>query len=164
MDERLRKAARNYERKEISAQEMLSAALRSGMTPGAAVKEFQLRLPHIVYDSNNSGGGWWLDDDDWKNLEKAGWFVEWVRENPAYKDFAESEPMARFLGALATGARFYNTTPGASSPSIQDAVSSFEDVTSEDVDAKGCECCGSPHSFYSAWDYEKDYWFDGLEN
>ncbi len=34
----------------------------------------------IEYSSNNSGGGWWLKDEDWKNLEAAGWIVEWGKK------------------------------------------------------------------------------------
>jgi len=79
----------------------------------------------VEYDSNNSGGGWWLSLDDWKALEKAGWEVEW----------------AEFLGAPAERAVL-------ECDSLQDAIDSFEEVTGQDADAPGCDCCGRPHSFY----------------
>lgn len=81
----------------------------------------------ITYDSNNSGGGWWLSDDDWKNLEEAGWTVDWKDE--------------RFLGALATSAKkdFY---------SIDEAKAEFERITGQDPEEEGCNCCGQPHNFY----------------
>lgn len=31
----------------------------------------------ILYDSNNSGGSFWLTDENWRDLEAAGWHVEW---------------------------------------------------------------------------------------
>ena len=34
----------------------------------------------VEYSHNNSGGHWWLTDDDWRELEKAGWKVEWYGE------------------------------------------------------------------------------------
>ncbi len=82
------------------------------------------------YDSNNSGGGWWLTDDNWKALEKAGWKVDWRKDE-------EGNP-TRFLGALATSAtkEFLNK---------QDAIKDFEKVTGAVYDDEGCECCGPPH-------------------
>ena len=84
-------------------------------------------MKQFTYDSNNSGGDWWLTDDDWKKLEGAGWTVNW-----------ESEP---FLGALARSAT-------KMCESRREAVHSFEAVTGQDVDERGCDCCGKPHSIY----------------
>lgn len=89
----------------------------------------------IEYSSNNSGGSWWLSDKDWKNLEKAGWKVDWHRDK---KDtFSKGE---RWLGALAMSA----TREGLS---MEDAISEWATVTNLDPDAEGCNCCGRPHYF-----------------
>ena len=56
----------------------------------------------VSYSSNNSGGHWWLKDKDWKNLEKAGWTVEWAKDNYYKKTALDSSN--RWLGALATAA------------------------------------------------------------
>ena len=82
----------------------------------------------VEYTSTNSGGQWWLTDDDWKNLEKAGWKVEWEKE--------------RFLGALARSAK-------KEFDSIKEAVEEWEKITREDSRAEGCSCCGQPHNFTS---------------
>lgn len=81
----------------------------------------------IVYSSNNSGGSWCLSDEDWKNLEAAGWTVEWKNEN--------------WLGALATSA-------SKDFPDMDSAIREFEEITGHDANDEGCECCGPPHSFY----------------
>lgn len=39
---------------------------------------------YVEYSSNNSGGHWWLEDADWKNLEAAGWKVEWAHLENLY--------------------------------------------------------------------------------
>lgn len=94
----------------------------------------------VEYSSNNSGGGWWLNDDDWKNLEKAGWKVNWKGES--YSEYVDSfEKAKRHLGALATTATFECN-------SIEEAIANFENITGENADDVGCECCGQPHSFY----------------
>lgn len=89
----------------------------------------------VEYSSNNSGGNWWLSDEDWKNLESAGWVVNWFSEG--LSPYVKSD---RFLGALATGA----TREGLS---LDDAVAEFERVTGQDAYAGGCPCCGEPHFF-----------------
>lgn len=114
----------------------------------------------VEYDSNNSGGGWWLNDRQWKDLEAAGWEVDWYagktrpfRDNP-YEN-------GRFLGALASSA----TREGLS---LDDAVDEWERVTGGRSSDGGCDCCGPPHSFsayddkgnyvshYSGYDYDDD--------
>jgi len=82
-------------------------------------------MEKVDYSSNNSGGSWWLSDKDWLALEEAGWEVEW-------KDW---------LGAKATRA----SREGLSK---EDAIAEWKQVTGEDPDAEGCECCGRPHQFY----------------
>lgn len=100
----------------------------------------------VEYRSNNSGGDWWLTDNDWKNLEAAGWKVEWFKDNPGEGFFSKEKKTGRWLGALATTASFNCETPG-------DAMRSFEEVTGQQVSDEGCNCCGAPHSF--SWgDYE----------
>lgn len=88
----------------------------------------------LEYTSNNSGGSWWLSDDDWLALEKAGWTVNWIKNDP-YHNGAE-----RWLGCLAKSASKEFETPG-------DGVEEFRRVTGEDPFAEGCNCCGEPHRF-----------------
>ena len=80
----------------------------------------------LEYSSNNSGGSFWLSDQDWKNLEAAGWKVDWKKE--------------RWLGTLAKNATFECETP-------DDGIASFVKVTGQDPWAEGCNCCGEPHNF-----------------
>lgn len=87
----------------------------------------------VRYKANNSGGSWWLADEDWRALEKAGWTVEWFRNDPYYKS-------DRFLGALASSA----TRTGLS---LGDAIAEWERITGQESSALGCECCGTPHYF-----------------
>lgn len=96
----------------------------------------------VRYSSNNSGGVWWLEDQDWRNLEAAGWTVEWV------KDWGESVASGedRWLGALATSA----TKDGFDD--MWSAKDAWESVTRKYPDAVGCECCGKPHDFYETTD------------
>lgn len=93
----------------------------------------------VEYSSNNSGGSWWLSDEDWYNLEKAGWQVQWVKDDPYQQGYCDED--GRFLGALATSAF-------RDSPSVDDAIKEWESVTGEDAEDEGCNCCGRPHSFY----------------
>jgi hypothetical protein len=80
----------------------------------------------VKYSANNSGGYWWLEDDDWKNLEAAGWNVEWEKE--------------RWLGALAKGA-------SKEFPDAETGIREWEEITGGNSAAEGCNCCGPPHSF-----------------
>lgn len=89
----------------------------------------------VEYSSNNSGGSWWLSDQNWRDLEAAGWDVEWYSKGGSR--FVEGD---RFLGALATRA----TREGLS---LRMAISEWEDVTGENSADLGCSCCGTPHSF-----------------
>ena len=82
----------------------------------------------ITYSSNNSGGHWWLKDKDWKNLERAGWDVEWEKEG-------------RFLGALPHRA-------SKDFASVEEAISEWESVVGQSATEEGCPCCGPPHEFY----------------
>lgn len=78
----------------------------------------------VEYSHNNSGGFDWLDEEDWKNLEAAGWTLEF---HSAYKAF----------------------------PSLSDGIDEWVEITGQDPDAEGCECCGLPHTF---WDTSLEEW------
>lgn len=115
------------------------------------------------YSSNNSGGRWWLTDEDWRNLEAAGWKVQWGRvyfcgskwnldeeehnkpdqpcvgECPGHYASAADESQ-RWLRALAKGATREGLTLG-------EAIGQWESVTGQDSSILGCGCCGAPHSF-----------------
>lgn len=93
---------------------------------------------YVEYSSNNSGGYWWLTDQDWKNLEAAGWEVQWVKdqEDGIFRKAGEE----RWLGALATRAIRRDV-------SLRVAQAEFEDATGQYVDDTGCDCCGQPHYF-----------------
>lgn len=95
----------------------------------------------IVYDSNNSGGIWWLRDKDWVNLEKAGWVVDWYRNQKRSTLFNKLDSEGRWLGALAA-------TAYRDGLSLRDAITEWEKITNEDCEAEGCPCCGPPHNFY----------------
>jgi hypothetical protein len=103
----------------------------------------------VEYDSNNSGGGWWLSDDDWKNLEAAGWKVDWYKDQPDGIMHHQGED--RFLGALASRASREGLT-------LEEAIAEFERITSENAEAEGCECCGQPHNFYAFDDEGQMIW------
>lgn len=103
---------------------------------------------HVHYSSNNSGGSWWLTDDDWFALEKAGWEVEWVKDDPYHKAQGDGE---RWLGALATGAKYFGG-------SVEMAKAEFNHVTSCRADDEGCSCCGQPHYFTEYNDEGKTVW------
>ena len=92
----------------------------------------------IKYSSNNSGGHWWLKDEDWLALEKAGWKVEWVKDQEAGLFHEANEE--RWLGSLAAEAEKEFDTPGQ-------AMREFEKITGKTVSDEGCNCCGTPHNF-----------------
>jgi len=104
--------------------------------------------PYIHYSSNNSGGHWWLTDEDWYALERAGWEVEWVKNDAYHKSTGDGE---RFLGALATGAKYFGGN-------IDMAIAEFNYVTSAWAGDEGCSCCGRPHEFYQYDEEGKMQW------
>jgi hypothetical protein len=91
----------------------------------------------VEYSSNNSGGSWWLEDEHWLALEKAGWKVNWKRDE---KNSWEKEPQERWLGALATSAEREGL-------SMKEAVEEWEEITRQSSTDAGCPCCGQPHNF-----------------
>lgn len=104
---------------------------------------------YVEYSSNNSGGSWWLTDEDWKNLEEAGWEVDWKATNEYAKKYVGSD--GRYLGALATSAKRRGV-------SLRVAIAEWEDITEQDSEASGCSCCGSPHNFYAYDDEDRIIW------
>lgn len=90
----------------------------------------------LEYTHNNSGGSWWLTDDDWRNLEKAGWTVEWSRDGDPEWGVEDG----RWLGALATRAWIETDDP-------DEAVRKWGQITGQNPHDEGCNCCGQPHWF-----------------
>lgn len=141
MDETLRRAVRGVESGEVTSDDALRLAIRSGMTPGDAVKELGLDLYELTgttYEGNNSGGMFWTDDSSWEKLEAGGWVVLWAKD---HKPPSFTDADGRYFGQLATSAF-------APFMSISEARDSFEQLTGLDPYASGCECCGSPHGFF----------------
>ena len=99
-----------------------------------------------TYVSSNSGGDWWLTDKNWRDLESAGWDVEWVKDSEHYRQLGCKD---RWLGALAKVA----TRSGIP---FHEAIQEWESVTGQDAGDLGCNCCGAPHSFSSD---EGDYYY-----
>lgn len=82
----------------------------------------------VMYDSNNSGGSFWIGEDDIQKMEAAGW--------------VHSGYMTWSLEA----------------DSVQSAKDQWAALLGKDPDEIGCECCGPPHNFGPAieWDEEED--------
>ena len=101
--------------------------------------------PYVEYHSNNSGGSFWLSDSDWRALEAAGWKVNWLEKS--------------WLGTNAYEARRYGVT-------IDQAITEFDNVTSQTSSDIGCTCCGPPHSFvaYSADDRYIDSYVPNIDS
>lgn len=101
----------------------------------------------IEYSSNNSGGRWWLSDDNWKDLEAAGWKVNWCKDekpiefNGRVLTSFGPDADGRHLGALAKKA-------SKDFDSVGDAIREWEKVTGLEASDEGCNCCGAPHTFY----------------
>ncbi|WP_190822016.1 hypothetical protein [Saccharopolyspora pogona] len=96
----------------------------------------------VEYSSNNSGGSWWLTDDDWKNLQKAGWLINWYKGSGIRFVDPDGE---RFLGALASSA-IREGLP------LTEAVKEWKQITGQNASDVGCECCGYPHWFTEYFD------------
>ena len=105
----------------------------------------------VSYSSNNSGGDWWLKTKDWKNLEKAGWLVQWIGLENVYKNgydiYKKGLPVLKgkkggnWLGAKAQYAHKLFSD-------IETALKEFEKVTGLSITDEGCNCCGAPHTFW----------------
>ena len=105
----------------------------------------------VTYHSNNSGGYWWLNDQNWRDLEAAGWTVQWYKDSndAVLKSMYKG---GRFLGALASSASVEGKTLG-------EAIADWESATGAASNALGCNCCGAPHSFTFEDDNGKtEYW------
>jgi len=131
-----------------------------------------IELVLVRYRSCNSGGDWWLSDDDWKNLEKAGWKVEWykdekpkrscdlchgtgkiqkyaLKDHPWLKDSIGKRCFSCYRGDQKE-ARWLGALATAAKkkfPNITKALKEFEKITGQHVTDEGCNCCGPPHSF-----------------
>ena len=92
----------------------------------------------VEYDSNNSGGHWWLKDEHWLALEKAGWKVDWYKDQN--EEFFKPGKDGRWLGALASAASREGLP-------LMDAVREWETITGQCSTDAGCSCCGNPHTF-----------------
>lgn len=92
----------------------------------------------LSYSSNNSGGSWWLSDEDWFAMEKAGWNVEWRKNDTS--PWSRADKDGRWLGALATRATLETDDP-------EGAVEEWERITGQNASDQGCNCCGEPHYF-----------------
>lgn len=108
----------------------------------------------IEYHSNNSGGYWWLKDEDWKNLEAAGWDVDWVKDRDKSHQLGDYKG-GRWLGALATSASKECDNP-------EDAINEWQNITGQSPSDEGCNCCGPPHSF-SYEDDNGNYHYSSVE-
>lgn len=84
----------------------------------------------LIYTSNNSAGRWWLTHHDWTALERNGWKIRWL--DPKY------------LGPPAHNA-YINVKDEAESKEL---IKRFEEITGQQSNEIGCECCGRPHIFY----------------
>lgn len=93
------------------------------------------KVKRVDYSSNNSGGTWWLNDKNWFDLEKAGWKVEWIKDDPFYGG------EERFLGTLAQRATRFGLT-------LKKAIKEWERITGLNSEEEGCDTCGQPHYFY----------------
>jgi hypothetical protein len=95
-------------------------------------------MTYVEYSSNNSGGQWWLTDQNWRDLETAGWEVDWYKDQEV--GFLHKLGEERFLGALASHARLRNAD-------LTTAIADWEMITGQQAMDEGCNCCGAPHDF-----------------
>ncbi len=78
----------------------------------------------VDFSENNSGGSWWLGQDQYKALIEAGW------------EAGRTSYDGSIRGATRRGL------------SEEDAIAEWERITGADANARGCDCCGQPFSFY----------------
>jgi hypothetical protein len=88
-------------------------------------------IPGTVVHLNNSGGIDWLDRRQLNTLERAGWIVH-------------TSPYGRVYHVSTTAP-------------VDLARELFRALTGEDPDARGCDCCGRPFSFYAVSDITDPY-------
>ena len=121
----------------------------------------------VEYCANNSGGSWCLKDADWLALEKAGWTVEWGGSyfcksefSPFKRPEGKPEPCAdenkcpghrRYDSLEELGAdRWLDCAAKEAAkdfPSVEAAITEWEEITGQFASDEGCNCCGAPHSF-----------------
>lgn len=137
----------------------------------------------VTYSSNNSGGSWWLTDENWRDLEQAGWVVEWGGSwfcKSRYGSISGSQrPRSLTVECessdVCKGHRCYESYADAvenesrwlgalareayrEGLSLRDAVAEWERVTGKDSTDAGCACCGQPH-YFTAYD-DNGKWVD----
>lgn len=128
----------------------------------------------VRYHSNNSGGSWWLTDENWRQLEEAGWAVEWGNSYFCHGEYVsewQEAPPGKptpcpegtecpghrrydsYAEAIAAGDRFLGAIANYASVEVEEvgiAIREFERITGQVASDEGCNCCGAPHSF--SWD------------
>lgn len=92
-------------------------------------------MGYIEFRENNSGGDFWLSAEDYDNLKAAGWEGEGVLPN-----------------------RYEGRCLRRHGVSIRMAKAEFYDITGQDPDEEGCDCCGQPFPFYRYDDEGKMIW------
>lgn len=87
-------------------------------------------MKYFEFSENNSGGSWWLTTTNYRSLLQTGaWGLELATlEKVDGRDF-EIKIRQSLVGCF---------------DNINAARQSFESITGQDLDAKGCECCGPP--------------------
>lgn len=91
-------------------------------------------MKFFQFSENNSGGSYWLDASDYRNLLDTG---DWGLDSVDVED--ESPYGLEFRLRHNLVGRF---------DSYDDARESFESVTGQNLDARGCDCCGRPFRLY----------------
>lgn len=96
----------------------------------------------VQFYENNSGGRRWLKEPQWAALRDAGWtlfVMEWRGKKVG--DDLTPERVEMHDG---------HDAPYALSPevkSVRSAIKQWEDLTEQESDEEGCNCCGNPYNF-----------------
>lgn len=87
-------------------------------------------------------------------LADAGWEVAWVKDRDRTA-IGRLDADGRWMGALATSA-VLPVSANDEDFAIEVAKLAWSRALPlQDIDAEGCDCCGSPHAFYS-WDLKTE--------
>lgn len=106
----------------------------------------------IEYSLNNSGGRWWLENKDWDALKKSKWDIA-GHGMFIYNNEGNHVMTAKGLPKLKKINPEYYSYAFKRFNSIKEALCEFEKITGADITAEGCNCCGTPHSFF--WNNDK---------
>jgi len=100
---------------------------------------------YVEYQSNCSGGAYHMTDKNWKDLEAAGWKVNWYagvdRDKRNKEDYLRNE-----LALTATREGFM----------LYSAIDEWEDITGLNRIDTECTCCGQNHDFVEYDDNSKE--------